>query len=146
MALGYKSTMEVSVITSLNEKQINQLVSLYKSEFWCEKRNYNDVVKMLNNTNIAIGAVTEANDLIGFVRVLTDFVYKATIFDLIVHPGWRNKKLGRLLMDKTIGHPQLKDVEHFDLNCLPEMYPFYEKWGFTTELGELGFMRRFNSQ
>jgi GNAT superfamily N-acetyltransferase len=138
--------MKVSVINSLSKKQIEQLVSLYKREFWCEKRKKLDVVKMLENTNITIGVVTETYDLVGFVRVLTDYVYKAIIFDLIVHPDWRNKKLGKLLMDSVIKHPQLKNIEHFDLNCLPEMYPFYEKWGFTNELGELGFMRKFNIQ
>jgi GNAT superfamily N-acetyltransferase len=70
---------------------------------------------------------------------------KATIYDLIVHSDWRGKQLGRFLMDSVINHPDLKDVGHFDLNCLPEMYKFYQKWGFTTELGKLGFMRRFNS-
>ena len=35
-------------------------------------------------------------------------------------------------------------VEHFDLNCLPAMFGFYRKWGFTEDTGELGFMRRDN--
>jgi len=49
-------------------------------------------------------------------------------------------------MDSIINHNRLRNVEHFDLNCLPEMYPFYEKWGFTAELGGLGFMRKFNQE
>jgi ribosomal protein S18 acetylase RimI-like enzyme len=117
---------------------------LYRAEFWCNKRKSIDVQKMLKNSNIIIGAVNEENNLVGFVRVLTDFVYKATVYDLIVHPKWRGRKIGNLLMGTVINHPELRDVEHFDLNCLPDMYPFYEKWGFTDKIGELGFMRRFN--
>lgn len=136
--------MDISIITSLNDNQINQLVTLYRNEFWCNERKRNDVVKMLKNSDIVMGAVNSRNDLIGFVRVLTDFVYKATIYDVIVHPEWRRKKIGKLLMDGVVNHPELQKVEHFDLNCLPEMYKFYEKWAFTTDVGELGFMRRFN--
>jgi len=73
-------------------------------------------------------------------------VYKATIFDLIIHPKWRGQNIGKTLMDSIINHNRLRNVEHFDLNCLPEMYPFYEKWGFTAELGGLGFMRKFNQE
>jgi ribosomal protein S18 acetylase RimI-like enzyme len=138
--------MEITTITSLNDDHVCQLVSLFKNEFWCNKRDLNDVISMLKNTDIVIGVVNESDELIGFVRVLTDFVYKATIYDLIVHSDWRSKKIGKLLMDEVITHSELQNVEHFDLNCLPEMYPFYEKWNFTQELGELGFMRKFNRQ
>lgn len=136
--------MEISIITNLTDKQVDQLVALYSNEFWCNTRKKNDVKKMLENSDIVLGVIDSKDDLIGFGRVLTDFVYKATIYDIIVHHQWRNKKIGSLLMDKIINHPELQNIEHFDLNCLPEMYPFYDKWSFTTHVGELGFMRRFN--
>lgn len=135
---------EFSVTAELAEKQIDQLVALYRNEFWCNERKRSDVDKMLANSDIIIGVEDKAHDLVGFARVLTDHVYKAIIFDVIVHPRWRGKKIGRLLMDAVINHSELRGVEHIDLNCLPEMYKFYEHWGFTAEVGELGFMRRFS--
>jgi len=136
--------MEFKIVASLDDREIDQLLDLYGNEFWCNKRKRSDVVEMLNNTNIVLGAKNGTNDLVGFVRVLTDYMYKATIFDLIVHPKWRGKDIGKLLMDTIVDHQRLRNVEHFDLNCLPEMYPFYERWGFTAEVGDLGFMRKFN--
>ena len=138
--------MELSIVTSLDDKEIDQLLDLYGNEFWCNERERSDVVKMLNNTDILLVVKNGSNDLVGFARILTDYVYKATIFDLIVHPKWRGKKIGKLLMDAIINHQMLHNVEHFDLNCLPEMYPFYEHWGFTAEVGDLGFMRKFNHE
>lgn len=135
---------QTTLVFYLNDALIDQLIDLYRNEFWCKNRSRPDVDNMLVNSDIVVGAVDNKNNLIGFVRVLTDFVYKATIFDLIVHPEWRKKNIGRELMDVIIQHPMLRKVEHFDLNCLPEMVPFYEKWDFTTRLDELGFMRRFN--
>jgi hypothetical protein len=46
-----------------------------------------------------------------------------------------------MLMDAVVNHPALRSVTHLELYCLPEMTPFYERWGFTTDLGELRLMR-----
>lgn len=34
-----------------------------------------------------------------FARILTDYVYKALILDVIVEPAYRGRGLGRLLME-----------------------------------------------
>lgn len=138
--------LEIAVVSNLTDKQIEQLVKLYHNEFWCSERERSDVDRMLENSDIVIGAENKSHDLVGFVRVLIDFIYKATIFDLIVHPKWRKHKIGKLLMDTIINHPELSDVEHIDLNCMPEMFKYYEQWAFTTDVGELNFMRRYNNQ
>ena len=138
--------MDVVVISKLSDSQVAQLVLLYRNEFWCDKRQRADVERMLAHSDIVIGVENHAQELIGFARVLTDHIYKAIIFDVIVHPDWRGREIGKLLMDTVMCHPDLKSIEHFDLNCLPEMYPFYERWGFTADVGKLSFMRRFNQQ
>ena len=94
--------MEITIVSNLNNSDIDQLIDLYKNEFWCNKRKREGIEKMLKNTDIIIAAKNNKNELIGFIRVLTDYVYKATIFDLIVHPGWRGKHIGKLLMDSVL--------------------------------------------
>jgi ribosomal protein S18 acetylase RimI-like enzyme len=78
------------------------------------------------SNSIVIGLVDECDRLIGFIRVLTDFIYRAFIFDVIVKPTHRNQGLGKQLLDSVVHHPQLQSVEYFGLYCLPEMVPFYE--------------------
>ena len=136
--------MDLSLVYELTDSQIDQLLSLYRNEFWCKNRQREPVVRMLEHSDIVIGVVDTSDKLLGFARVLTDFTFKAILFDVIVHPDWRGKKMGSLLMNSVINHPKLKDVEHIDLNCLPEMQPYYQKWGFTVDVGKLSFMRRFN--
>jgi ribosomal protein S18 acetylase RimI-like enzyme len=133
-----------SLISTLNDTQIDQLVALYSEEFWCNKRTRPGVERMLSHSDVVLSAVDSESNLVGFVRVLTDYVYKATIYDLIVRIDWRGRNLGRTLVDAIMVHPDLKEVEHFDLHCLPEMYKFYEKWGFTSDLGRVTLMRRIN--
>jgi GNAT superfamily N-acetyltransferase len=93
---------------------------------------------MLTNTVIVIGAEEQISGrLVAFVRVLTDGVFRALIFDVIVAPDFRNRGLGTKLMETIREHPQLRDVRHLELYCLPEMAPFYERWGFSSNLGGL---------
>lgn len=130
------------IVEILTESQVSDLMDLYKNEFWSDKRTRQDVVKMLASTDVIIGLVDECDRLIGITRVLTDFVYRAMIFDVIIKPTHRKMGLGAKLMDAVLNHPKLQTVEHFYLNCLPNMIPFYERWGFSDDVGELKFLRR----
>lgn len=130
------------IVETLTESQVSDLMDLYKNEFWSDKRTRQDVVKMLASTDVIIGLVDECDQLIGIIRVLTDFVYRAMIFDVIIKPTHRKMGLGAKLMDAVLNHPKLQTVEHFYLNCLPNMMPFYERWGFSDDVGGLKFLRR----
>ncbi|MEG4987624.1 GNAT family N-acetyltransferase [Microcoleus sp. BR0-C5] len=130
------------IVETLTESQVSDLMDLYKNEFWSDKRTREDVVKMLAATDVIIGFVDESDRLIAFTRVITDFVYRAMIFDVIIKLTHRKMGLGAKLMDAVLNHPELQAVENFALNCLPNMMPFYERWGFTDDVGEMKFMRR----
>ena len=131
------------IVETLTESQVSDLMDLYKNEFWSDKRTREDVVKMLASTDVIIGLVDECDDrLIGITRVLTDFVYRAMIFDVIIKPTHRKMGLGAKLMNAVLNHPKLQAVEHFYLNCLPNIMPFYERWGFSDDVGEIKFLRR----
>ena len=133
------------IVETLTESQVSDLMDLYKNEFWSGKRTREDVVKMLASTDVIIGLVDECDRLIGITRVLTDFVYRAMIFDVIIKPTHRKMGLGAKLMDAVLNHPKLQTVENFALNCLPHMIPFYERWGFSDDVGEIEFLRRTTS-
>lgn len=136
--------MNYQIVNQLTENQILELVELYQNEFWSKKRTYQDVIKMLTGSDIIIGLIDEHEQLIGFTRVLTDFVYRATIYDVIIKPSHRKKGLGVKLIDAIIHHPQLMEVEQIVLYCLPEMIPFYQRWGFITARDKFEFMYKQN--
>ncbi|WP_017314338.1 GNAT family N-acetyltransferase [Mastigocladopsis repens] len=137
--------MTYQIVANLTENQISDLLDLYKNEFWSNKRKREDVLKMLAASDIVVALVDESDRLIAFTRVLTDFVYRATIYDVIVKPTLRKMGLGAKLIDAVITHSELASVEQFALYCLPEMIPFYERWGFTAEIDlQIMFMSRTN--
>jgi ribosomal protein S18 acetylase RimI-like enzyme len=140
------ANMNYQVVNHLNEQQILTLVELYQNEFWSKNRKYDDVVMMLKHSDIIIGLLDENEKLIGFSRILTDFVYRATLYDVIVSPSHRNSGLGSKLLDTVINHPQLQKVDVIALYCLPEMMDFYERWAFTTDIGGLELMCRYHQE
>lgn len=136
--------MNYTIVHELTKNQILELVDLYQHEFWSKGRTYEDVAKMIDYSNIVIALIDEDEHLIGFTRVLTDFIYRATVYDVIIKSTCRNQGLGAKLMDAVIYHPQLIIVEQLALYCLPEMIPFYKRWGFTSASEKFEFLYKFN--
>ena len=131
--------MRYKVIKRLNKNQINDLYKLYKNEWWTKDREKKDIKKMLKYTPIIIGVVKDKK-LIAFARVLSDFTYKAEIYDIIVRKKYRNKGVGKLLIKEILNHKKLKNVKQFNLQCEDKMVLFYKKFGFKS-VDSLIYMR-----
>ncbi len=132
-----------SVRACLDERHFQELHALYQGEWWTRGRSLGDVRRVVQHSDLVIAICSEPEGrLVAFARVLTDRVFKAVIFDVIVAPERRKEGLGRRLMDSIVRHPELRQVRHVELYCLPEMVAFYEKWGFSTDVSGVSLMRR----
>jgi len=131
----------MKIVEKLNQKQITQLHSLYVQEWWCKDRTLIQTQEVVNNSSLIVAIVDEDNNLIAFTRVLSDFTFKAFIFDVIVAKKHRGKGLSDKLLNAILNHGKLKNIETIELYCLPEMKPLYAKYGFK-EVDGLSFLRR----
>ena len=121
----------LTLIHQLTPAQIEQLHQMYLKEWWSQERALADVPILLNNTDLLFGLWDdEAQQLAAFERVLTDWVYRAILFDVIVATDYRGRGLGATLVEHITTHPRLAQVECIQLFCTPEMRPFYQKYGF----------------
>jgi ribosomal protein S18 acetylase RimI-like enzyme len=107
-----------------------QLATLYDCAPWANARTAGDIKEMLAGTDLAISA-WDGPRLIGFGRVLTDYVYRASIWDVIVDPEYQGQDIGTQIMEKIMHHPSLKRVELIWL-CTRDKQAFYEKLGFSS--------------
>ncbi|HEY9845449.1 MAG TPA: GNAT family N-acetyltransferase, partial [Candidatus Caenarcaniphilales bacterium] len=73
--------------------------------------------------------VWDGEHLIGFARATSDGIYRATIWDVIIHPDYRGAGLGRKLVEKLLAHPHLSQVERVYLMTTHQQH-FYERLGF----------------
>jgi GNAT superfamily N-acetyltransferase len=133
----------IQVRDAIEPARLAQLLELYRATWWADQRSAQDVERMLAGSDLVIALVDGASDrLVGFARVLTDFTYRAVVFDVIVAADDRGRGLGARLMDALVLHPRLAGVESIELVCQPGLIGFYERWGFTAGVGTSTLMRR----
>lgn len=122
-----KTTVTFSEKKSL---QPEQLLTLFQQAPWAKGRTLSDAREMLRHTDVAMCA-WDGDHLVGFGRVLTDFVYRATIWDVIVDEAYQKQGIGAEIVQRILHHPRLKKVELFWL-CTRRP-GFYEKLGFSSK-------------
>ena len=84
------------------------------------------IEKAFRNSQYVV-TVWDRDELIGFVRVLTDKSLFATIWNMIVRPKYQRKGIGKKLLNKCLlKYPKL----HFFLIADKDVMNFYKKMGF----------------
>ncbi len=114
----------------LEQKHHQSLYELYSKEWWTQNRSYEDVINMLAYCDVIITCCDMQDRVVGFARVLTDYTFKALIFDVIIDEITRGQGLGQEIVSRIIRHPDLQKVQSFELYCPERLIPFYEKQGF----------------
>jgi ribosomal protein S18 acetylase RimI-like enzyme len=68
--------------------------------------------------------------LIGFARATSDHAFNATIWDVVVHPQFQSKGLGKALMKFIIKKLRSQDISNITLFADPQVVDFYNRLGF----------------
>ena len=68
--------------------------------------------------------------MVGYARVVTDFVTFAYIGDVFLLDGNRGEARGSWLMDCIEGHPDLQNLRRWILMCGPRPLNWYKRRGF----------------
>ncbi|MBD1935047.1 GNAT family N-acetyltransferase [Funiculus sociatus] len=106
-----------------------QLLELFQiAAFWAQSRKIEDLEVAIANSEPAI-SVWDGDRMIGFARATSDGVYRATIWDVIIHPDYQGAGLGRKLVETLISHPRLSRVERVYLLTTYQQ-GFYARIGF----------------
>jgi N-acetylglutamate synthase-like GNAT family acetyltransferase len=112
------------------EIDLYQLQNLFNiAAFWAKGRSIEDLSKAIANSEPVI-SVWDEEQLIGFARANSDGIYRATIWDVVIHPEYQGKGLGIKLVETVLAHPQMQ-VERVYLMTTNQQ-AFYEKIGFQT--------------
>jgi len=106
-----------------------QLLALFEQADWARGRSLKDIQGMLVETDVTISA-WDGTKLVGFGRVLTDYVYRASIWDVIVDVSYQDQDIGKGLVQRILTHTSLAQVELFWL-CTRRYQGFYASLGFS---------------
>jgi ribosomal protein S18 acetylase RimI-like enzyme len=113
----------------LSEIDLYQLQELFNlAAFWAKGRSIEDLSIAVTHSDPVI-SIWDGERLIGFARATSDGIYRATIWDVVIHPQYRGTGLGRKLVETVLSHPLVRGVERVYLMTTHQQ-EFYEKIGF----------------
>lgn len=122
-------SQEIRFCDLRSQVDIKQLQELFKlTAFWAQNRTAEDLEIAIANSDPTI-SVWDGDRLIGFSRATSDCVYRATIWDVVIHPDYRGLGLGRKMIDTLLNHPRVCRVERVYLMTTYQQ-GFYTRLGF----------------
>ena len=112
-----------------SDVDIDQLQELFNvAAFWAKGRSIKDWSIAIANSEPVI-SIWDGELLIGFARATSDGIYRATIWDVVIHPEYQGNGLGSKLIETVLSHPRMQKVERVYLMTTHQQ-EFYEKIGF----------------
>lgn len=96
--------------------------------FWAGERRLEDWAVAIAHSYPII-SVWDHEELIGFARATSDGIYRAMVWDVVIHPDYRGQGLGRQLVQTLLAHPHMNRVERIYLTTTHQQ-SFYEHIGF----------------
>ncbi|MEO1094196.1 MAG: GNAT family N-acetyltransferase [Cyanobacteria bacterium J06638_28] len=116
-------------VDCLSDTDLEQLMQLFETAaFWARDRDPADLQVAITHSHPVVTA-WDGHHLIGFARATSDGVYRATIWDVVIHPTYQGAGLGRRLVETVLGHPHMHRVERVYLMTTHQQQ-FYERIGF----------------
>ena len=89
-----------------------------------------DNLELANKNSWLTISAYDGAKLVGFGRVLTDFVLHAMICDMIVLPEYQNKGIGTIILKRLLRKCKEKNIRDIQLFCAKGKRAFYEKHSF----------------
>lgn len=114
---------------TFSPKQLDQLCGLFRvAAFWAKDRRSEEMLAAIAHSKPIVTA-WDHDAMIGFARATSDGVFRATIWDVVIHPDYQGAGLGRRLVETLIAHPHMNKVERTYLMTTHQQR-FYERIGF----------------
>lgn len=107
----------------------DQLLNLFRvAAFWARERSIDDLKMAVANSRPVV-TLWDGDRLIGFSRATSDGIFRATIWDVVVHPDYQGAGLGRKLVQTVLMHPHVNQAERVYLMTTHQQ-EFYKRIGF----------------
>ena len=137
-----KKGKEKFLLTSDRTIDPNELESLCQAVGW-KSRPLDKVQKAIARSFLIV-AIWEISKnprrLIGFARVISDGVFHATLSDMVIHPDFHSRGLGKKVIKYIVTQLTTEGVNDIILFTSPSVVDFYHSLGFICEPNNLKWM------
>jgi ribosomal protein S18 acetylase RimI-like enzyme len=120
---------------------LNRNLDLYELEELCDavgwaRRPLRKLRKALQNSFVVVSMWEvrgKTRRMIGFARATSDGAFNATIWDVVVHPDFQGKQMGKALMKYVIKKIRSEDISNITLFADAHVVGFYDGMGFVED-------------
>ena len=121
--------MAITFLEQLPNK--DEYFSLFNTTGWNKayQADPDDLERANRNSWLVVSAYDDRK-LVGFGRVVTDFVLHAMIFDMIVLPSYQGRGIGTIILKRLVERCLEQGIRDIQLFCAKGRVAFYEKNGF----------------
>jgi predicted GNAT family N-acyltransferase len=105
---------------------INKVCELLEKSYWANNRSREMTINAIKNS-ICIG-IYLSEEIVGFVRLVTDYATMYWLCDVIIDEKHRKKGLGKKLIEIIINMEELNGM--FGILATRDAQGLYEKYGF----------------
>ena len=90
---------------------LNKLQKLLdRNALWAKSRTINDLRKCLANSDVIV-SLWVGYEIVGFGRALTDGVYRAVLWDIVIDQNHQGKGYGTLIVRKLLSSNKIKNTK-----------------------------------
>ena len=114
--------------SDFNDMDLKLIYSFVKNSYWGATRTFEEQ-KIASENTINFGLFHNGNQ-IAYSRVMTDEVFFAYLLDVFVVEDYQGKGYSKLLMEKILNFPELKNVDKWML-ATKDAHGLYKKFGFS---------------
>jgi ribosomal protein S18 acetylase RimI-like enzyme len=119
--------MNISISHTIENVNWLRMKEIYHSVGW-KKHNEEKIKKIFNLSNVVTIAY-DKDEIVGFGRAISDGVFNAAIYDVVIEDGYQNKGIGKQIISDLL--TQLKDISCVHLVATTGNEDFYRKSGFS---------------
>jgi ribosomal protein S18 acetylase RimI-like enzyme len=117
--------VEITIHNDLSKANWEEMREVFNSVGW-RNRSIEIIKKVFEVSHVV--TIAECNGrIVGFGRALSDGVYNAAIYDVVVHRDFQHLGIGKKIMDNLLDH--LKHISCVHLISTAGNEKFYQKVG-----------------
>jgi GNAT superfamily N-acetyltransferase len=137
---SHRDTLLIS--TDPSRLDLEAITDMLSRAYWAKDRTREVIVRAMQNS--LVFGVYDGNRQIGLARVVTDYATFAWLCDVFVHEDYRQRGIGKWLMETILAHPDLKGLRRF-LLITRDAHGLYSQYSFTALQNPDRWMERINA-
>jgi GNAT superfamily N-acetyltransferase len=110
-------------------RDFGHLAALLRDAYWNTGLSDEAIVRAHRHASAWVGARDDAGNLIATARALADGTKHAWIYDVMIAPEHRGRRLGEAVMRLLLDHPVVRGCSKIRL-ATRDAQPFYARLGF----------------